>query len=158
MAYATLDDVQDRMPQFVLSATSKPNATTAQKFLDDVHAEVEAALSNMGYYVPVDENTSPRSHAQLVALEALGAGARVLYARAAGVGGEAGVASADRMQKQYDDMLLAWADPKSPKELTDAVRTSIQRPKPEDLLTSNAAIWATDEEEGRPRLSMNDVW
>ncbi len=45
MPYATLDDVQRRMPQFQLTPTSKPANDAAQVFLDDTHAQMDAKAS-----------------------------------------------------------------------------------------------------------------
>ncbi len=107
------------MPQFQLTATSKPNAEAAQVFLDDTHAQFDAAIENLGYVIPV---SGEKSIAQSRELVCQGTIAKILYARAAALGTDAAVSSADRAQKQYDDGLKALADPKNPRELSDAVR------------------------------------
>ena len=120
MAYATLDDVQRRMPQFQLTAATKPNIDTAQIFLDDTHAQYEAALENLGYKIPL---TGARSLAQSKEIVSQGIICKILHARASAVGTEVAMQSADRACKQYEHALELLADENSPIELTDAERT-----------------------------------
>jgi hypothetical protein len=127
MPYATLDDVQRRMPQFQLTATSKPAADSAQVFLDDTHAQFDAAMENLGYKIPI---TGARSLAQSKEIVSQGAICKILYARAAAVGTEVTMQSADRACKQYENALKLLADPNSPIEFTDAERTDDMIAKP----------------------------
>lgn len=126
MAYATLDDVQRRMPQFQLTATSKPSTEPAQVFLDDTHAQFDSAMENLGYVVPI---TGERALAQCKEIVCQGTIAKILYARAAAVGTDVAVHSADRAQRQYDDSLKNLANEASPIDLKDAVRTSDEQAK-----------------------------
>jgi hypothetical protein len=135
MPYATIEDVQERMPQFQLTGVSKPSISTATTFLNDKQAEVDSALLNMGYVVPIAAIdgvllADSKGMAQLKTLLCNGVIAMVLYARAAAVGGDASVMSADRHQKMYDDTLCAWKSAKSPKELVDLQRNGDEVPKP----------------------------
>jgi hypothetical protein len=118
--YATLDDVQRRMPQFQLTETSKPNIETAQTFLDDTHAQYESAIEGLGYVTPI---TGPKSLAQSKEYVSQGTICKILYARAAAVGTDVAVQSAERACKQYYDALAMLADPNSPLELSDAETT-----------------------------------
>lgn len=127
MPYATLDDVQRRMPQFQLTATSKPALDAAQIFLDDTHAQFDAAMQNLGYVTPI---TGAKSLAQCKEIVSQGTICKVLYARAAAVGTDVAIASADRACKQYDKALMDLADTKSPIELVDADRTEDRVDKP----------------------------
>jgi hypothetical protein len=127
MPYATLDDVQRRMPQFQLTAVSKPNLDTAQTFLDVTHAQFDSAAQNLGYVTPI---TGPMALQQSQEIVAQGTIAKILYARGAALGTEAAFQSAAIAQKQYDHALMMLADPRSPAELTDAVRTSGEVTKP----------------------------
>ena len=120
MAYATLDDVQRRMPQFALTTATKPNLDTAQVFLDDTHAQFESALENLGYVIPL---TGARSLAQAKEIVSQGTICKILHARAAAVGTDVALQSADRACKQYEHALELLADDKSPIELSDAERT-----------------------------------
>ena len=120
MAYATITDVGNRMPQFALSANSKPTEASGQVFLDDTHAHLDGCLSNIGYVVPI---TGPNSLAQVREIVCQGTIAKILYARAAAVGTDASVASAERAQKTYEALIAALADPNNPAELIDAERT-----------------------------------
>lgn len=130
MPYATLDNVQQRMPQFTLSAVTKPNAATAQVFLDDTEAQFESAMANLGYTIPI---TGTRSLKQCIEIISQGTIAKILYARAAAVGTDVAVQSADRAQKQYDDILKALADARSPIELDDAPRGDDKLLKTSDI-------------------------
>ncbi len=127
MAYATLVDVQQRMPQFVLTATTKPSLADAQVFLDDIDAEVESALLNMGYQLPI---TGTKALKQVRAIVCQGTIAQILFARAGAVGTEAAVQSAHRAQDMHDDALKALHNPRDPRELTDAARTGDEIVKP----------------------------
>lgn len=117
MQYATLDDVQRRMPQFQLTSVSKPNDETAQVFLEDTIAQYEAAMENLGYVLPI---TGARSLAQSKEIVSQGTICKILHARAAAVGTDVALQSADRACAQYDKALEQLADEKSPIELTDA--------------------------------------
>jgi hypothetical protein len=117
MPYATLDDVQRRMPQFQLTPTSKPANDAAQVFLDDTHAQFDAALINLGYVTPI---TGPKSLAICKEIVSQGTICKILYARASAVGTDVAVASAERACKAYDEALKALADEKNPISLVDA--------------------------------------
>jgi hypothetical protein len=127
VAYATLDDVQRRMPQFQLATSTKPNTDTAQTFLDDTHAQFDAAMENLGYKIPL---TGARSLAQAKEIVSQGTICKVLHARAAAVGTEVAMQSAERACKSYERALELLADEKSPIELTDAERTDDMVEKP----------------------------
>jgi hypothetical protein len=154
--YATLDDVLDRIPQVVLSDTSKPTRSTAQKFLDAVHGELEGVLKNMGYQVPVVKADSPYGFSQVQTAECLAVGSRILYARANGVGGDGAVTSAERMQKQYEDMICAWNTRNNPKELTDVPRNGDQVQKPQHVLDGVADSFGSSD--ACPRVTMDQVF
>lgn len=139
MGYATIDDVQRRMPQFTLSPLSKPNIDASQVFLDDTIAQFEGAMENLGYVVPI---TGARSLSQVKEIVCQGTIAKILYARSSALGTDVAVQSADRAQKQYDTALKMLADPTSPVELSDAVRNDDEMLKqpggaPEALLTDD---------------------
>ena len=126
-SYATLDDVQRRMPQFALTEVSRPNLETAQVFLDDTHAQFDAAMENLGYVIPI---TGARSLAQSKEIISQGTICKILHARAAAVGTDVAMQSADRACGQYEKALQLLADPKSPIEFTDAERTRDEATKP----------------------------
>jgi hypothetical protein len=115
------------MPQFQLTSATKPNMDTAQTFLDDTHAQYEAALENLGYKIPL---TGARSLAQSKEIVSQGTICKILHARASAVGTDVAMMSADRACKAYDHALELLADDKSPIELTDAERTDDMVEKP----------------------------
>lgn len=115
------------MPQFVLTATSKPTLAQAQVFLDDAHAHLDAALTNLGYVVPITGALSVPQVREAVCDRTI---CRILYARAAAVGTDAALQSADAACARYDKFLADLANPNSPVELVDATRTGDQIEKP----------------------------
>ena len=131
--YAQIADVQKRMPQFQITATSKPNATEAQTLIEVTESLCEVGWKNLGYVIPLTPLTgTTKNLAEEIVCQ--GAGARILYARAAAVGGEAAVASADRMQKAFDDLSAALADPENKLvEFTEAQRTGDAMSKPQAM-------------------------
>jgi hypothetical protein len=128
MAYASLQDVQNRMPQFMLSPVSKPTQDTAQVFIDDTQASFDAVLTNLGYVVPL---TGARSLAQAKEIVSQGAICKILHARAAAVGTDVALQSAERACAAYEHALELLADPDNPVELTDAERIEGVMGKPD---------------------------
>jgi hypothetical protein len=57
MAYAVLADIQALIAKFTIGATTKPTSTQATAIIDDVSAEVDAALAGAGFAVPVTTPT-----------------------------------------------------------------------------------------------------
>ena len=152
MPYATIGDVQARMPQFTLTATSKPTIADATIFIDDVEAEISAALANLGYVMPI---TGPLSLAIVRAWSAQGAIARILAARAAAVGGEGAVASAERAQKLYDDKFKQLADENYPLTLIDATMTGEEVSKTDSGLDGSGTNEIIDGSMYDPRVTMD---
>ena len=150
MPYVTIDgDVQPRMPQFQLTSTSKPSFTDASTFIADVEAEVDAALANLGYVTPI---TGEKSLAILKQWIAQGIIARILTARAAAVGGETAIASAERAQKLYDSYFTKLADADHPLELIDAIRTSVAVSKPQAVIMGS--LYDESGNSLQPRVTM----
>jgi hypothetical protein len=149
MAYATVNDIQARMPQFELSSSTKPSLASADAFRGDVEADLESLLSNLGYVVPI---TGTRSTSMVKVLVCYGSIARILMARATAVGTEAAFKSADRAQAYYDQQILRLSDPKNPLELDDAERTDNAAEK----LSLNLGVLMTDDDGNsiEPRATM----
>lgn len=150
MPYATLDDVQRRMPQYQLTTTSKPSIDSAQVFLDDTHAQFDAAMENLGYVIPI---TGAKALSQSREIVSQGTIAKILFSRGAAVGTDVAFQSAERAQKQYDDALKALADSRDPRELVDAVRTGSQTEKPMNVLAG--LLVDADGNEIEPRITMD---
>lgn len=109
MAYATLDDVQKNLPQFTLSATSKPTLLAAQDMLDEMDARWRAALVAAGYVLTtVDADpyapTVIKDHVITCTI------AKILTARAAAVGGDAAMQSARDARQECMDAFKALAE------------------------------------------------
>lgn len=135
MPYASLADVQARMPQFSLTAISKPALNDAQIYLDAKASEVDGALVNLGYVIPI---TGEQAVSWVRETVCFGTIAMVLYARSAGVGGDQALLTADRMQKLFADRLAALADPYNKTvELVDAERTDDRDEKPDTVLAGS---------------------
>jgi hypothetical protein len=153
MPYATTDDVQRRMPQFILTKDSKPTIETAQVFLDDTIAQFEAAMENLGYIIPI---TGARSLAQSKEIVSQGTICKILHARAAAVGTEVTMQSAERACLQYENALKLLADPDSPISLTDADTTPGAMPKEGSV--PMGLIFDDDGCRVQPRVRMKQVW
>jgi hypothetical protein len=124
MAYATIDDVRALAPQFVMSTTTRPSEAQVIAYLDDVTLEVEAALSNLGYVVPVA--SGPRALSMLRIIVAHGALSRAMYARSFGMGNPKDMGT-DEVEAKYQRWLKDLASPSNRLvELNDAPRTSRQ--------------------------------
>lgn len=71
MAYAALTDVQGLVAKFPITPTSKPNETQVGTIITGIAAEIDTAIANAGYAVPV---ASPASFLEyLTLLNAYGA-------------------------------------------------------------------------------------
>jgi len=156
--YATIDEVQARMPQFPLTATSKPSLADAQVLLDDTEAELNVASENMGYVTPL---TGVKTLSLARTIVVYGAIAKILNARGAAVGGDITFQSADRAQTYFENYLKALKDPKNPLEFTDAVRTGAAIMKPQLAVLSfgtDPAVLAFDPLASEPRCTMDQVF
>lgn len=150
--YATVADIQARMPQFQLTATTKPSITDAAVFIADIEALINAALSNYGYALPITSAIPssppvdpPQALTTLRLITVQGAIAQVLYARAAAVGGDDAVKTADRAQKLFDSYLTQLAPGGGYLELIDAMRTGDAVSKPAAGLVRGLATETGDE-------------
>lgn len=119
MSYCTPQDVRDLAPQIVIDNTSKPNSGQVATMIADVERELDAALTNLGFVVPV---TGPTSIAILKDKVAHAVVARVLRARNFG-SADPGQIGAGDAQKVYDVWLRALASATDPTDLPDATRT-----------------------------------
>jgi hypothetical protein len=153
-SYVTLQDLQARMPQFPLTATSRPSVSEAEVYIADAEAEFESDASNAGYALPITGPIALRYVRTAVILLSI---SRILYARGAAVGGDAAMQSADKYQKLYDDYRKKlFIDEMDPAEMIDAVRTGRRRDKPRVLVSS---LWTVDSSEtGDPRVSLDDLF
>lgn len=150
MPYATVADVQARMPQFTLTATTRPTLDQAQIFLDDSIAQMEAALSNLGYVIPITGALSIPQVREAVCDRAI---CRILHARGAAVGTDAAFQSANAACDRYDAFLKALADSDSPIELSDAQRTETAVDKPKNLVMG--LVFDDNGDRIEPRIGMN---
>ena len=144
-AYASIDDVQARMPQFTLTCDTRPNLSTAQVMLDDTQAQFDAVLMTLGYVIPL---TGRLSLAQAKEIVSQGTICKILNARGAAVGTDAAFQSADRACKRYEDALLALADPNSVLGLPDAEGGPGER-----VGTTPMGLYPQC-----PRFTMRDIW
>jgi hypothetical protein len=122
MAYCTLANVTDRLPQITISSTSKPVAGVVTTWTNDVSVELDASLRNLGYTVPITGTDSLIIVKQMVVREVM---ARILDSRQGGVGmqGETGAAE---HHEYYQMMLRRLMSPSDPLELPDAGRTTAE--------------------------------
>ncbi len=120
MAYATVEDVQDKAPQLpAFTPSTKPSYTQVQGFVDDCERVVNASLANLGYVVPVTGTESVAILKDLVAHAAL---AKALRARGYGTNNPGDLAGAAAAQAYYDGKMKALGSDADPFELPDAPR------------------------------------
>lgn len=122
------------MPQFQLTATSKPSLEDVPAMIEDAEQELSAQLTNLGYTMPIVQATSPLSWQIVLAMAAQASIWRILEARNAAVGGDATAQSAQRALKYVTDRLEWLRDARNPFELVDCPRTSSQVVKPMEVL------------------------
>jgi hypothetical protein len=118
--YVTIADVQARMPQFILTATSKPAIDDCDAFIDDIEAQFNAVCATLGYIVPITGTTSVSIARATVSHGVI---AQILTARAAAVGGDAAAQTAQRAQEYYEKYLKYLTDEESYFTLSDAPQT-----------------------------------
>jgi len=58
MAYASVDQVRSRLPQVKITENSRPSESEVQDFINQVSAELDVALHNISFVVPI---TAPLS-------------------------------------------------------------------------------------------------
>lgn len=148
MAYLTLTDVQARMPQFQLTETSRPSLADAEAILDGATSEFDLAAQNMGYTTPITGVKSLQLVREIVAHLVI---SNVLYARAAAVGGDAAVKSAERERVLYDNYMKALYDRKHPLKLSDAVLLDGSV----EIKGQEYSFGMTDVDETEPRVSID---
>jgi hypothetical protein len=134
MLYASVADVQARMPQFVLTPTSKPSVDDVPALIEDAEQEFSATMTTFGYALPIDATASPMAFQIAKAMCCYAAIWRILEARAAAVGGDP--KSAERAKKYYDDRIAALLDTKNPFTLADCPRTGKELAKAGSVLLS----------------------
>ena len=119
MAYITLEEVLDRAPQIKITATSKPNTTEASKLVVDVEAQVNAVLKGLGYVIPLDPTTSPKSIVVVKDIIAQGAIAKILKAMFYGVRNPNDVGANDAW-REFTSKISQLRDQSDPLILEDA--------------------------------------
>ena len=123
--YVTLDDIRARFPQLSLTDLSKPTSAEVESWIDEVEAQLNAMLSNLGYTVPISNETDILILKDRVVSKI---GGRVLKARLFGIG-DITQSGSREAEQEYEKWLMALADPRSPVELTGSVRTRSERIK-----------------------------
>ena len=136
MPYCTPQDVRDLAPQITIDNTTKPNSGQVATMIADVERELEAALTNLGYDVPVTGTTSVAILKDKVAHAVL---ARVLRARNFGTADVVNTGAADA-QRLFDGWLKALASPTDPTDLPDATTTGGQAEKSSAAISSGGDI------------------
>lgn len=125
--YVTIEDVQARMPQFILTPTSKPAIGDCEVFIDDIEAQYNAICATLGYVVPITGTTSLNATRGIVCHGVI---AQILTARAAAVGGDVATQTAERAQEYYEKYLKLLTDEDSYFALSDAPQTENSMLKP----------------------------
>lgn len=128
--YAQVSDVRVKAPQITINATSKPSEGDVQIFLDEVEAELNAILANIGYVTPVAA-AAVQARVLLRDLTATGALAKTLMARAIGVDPSA-LDAARAVVKDYRGRVFDLRQANDPSWLPDAEQTELAALKTPD--------------------------
>jgi hypothetical protein len=142
MAYCTLGDVNNLVPQQPFTATSVPTAEMVKQLIDDIAAEIDASLHNMGYIVPI---TGALSLVLVKNANKWGALGMAQDVRMTAVIQDGSIAGGKNVwTARYCDWKKALLDSKNPYELPDAVRTETAVVKPLSGLQSSTTTGVTD--------------
>lgn len=105
MSYATVAQVQARVPYYTISDASKVTAAMVQGYIDQVSAEVDSAVVGHGVSVPV---TAPSYWlSSLSETVIIGATARLLKAAYPPMGSDVANPNADREWLTYEKRIAA---------------------------------------------------
>ncbi len=124
MAYATLEDVRGKIPQIRIDATSRPNEVDVQEILDYTETSLDVMLQNLGYSVPVNSATSPRSVRILRDIVASEVASQTIKAQVAGVRNPDDL-GAKVLHDTYIEHIKQLIDPKHPFALPDAEASNV---------------------------------
>ena len=103
MAYCTLAEITELNPKRVYSSTTKPTAEQVQNLITRVAGEMDSALRNQGYGVPI---TSPDEAVDyLKYMNALGAAAKAEAGMFPESSGPASTGRAQSLQSEYNRKL-----------------------------------------------------
>ena len=119
MPYATLADVLDAAPKLNIGANTKPSVEDAQAIIQAVENHVSGNLKSLGYTLPIDKTTSPKSFITVRDIVVQGSLARILKAMYYGVRDPEDVGANDAY-REFQSKLKALADPEDPFSLEDA--------------------------------------
>ena len=120
--YATVDKLKEAAPQLRISANSRPTEDEVQEILDEVEADLDIQLANLGYTTPITGPLSLRILRHMVVQETI---SRTIISQAAGVRNPDDL-GAKRAHEQYQSRLDALINPDNPFALPDADSENIQ--------------------------------
>jgi len=93
--------IGDLVASRTFSATTIPTTTEVEAFIDDIAAQINVALEQAGYTVPVATATNAAAHAYLVSVNSMGAAALILATQPAEAYVEPGDESPAQGRRQY---------------------------------------------------------
>jgi hypothetical protein len=149
VAYATVDDIKNKVPQLRISSTSRPTEAEAAALIEQYESRVNAALTTLGYEIPVVGKLSVQILRNMVCKAVI---ADVLESQAYGIR-DPNELGAGRARAEYDNQMRALLDPKDPFELPDATKTDVQ-----DKLGSIASSIVSDVDFGDPTVTRDQVF
>ena len=117
--YATVDQVRSRLPQVKINASSRPSETEVQDFIDQVSAELDVALANVSFTVPI---TSPLSLSIVRDMVVNEVASKVLNSQFGGVRNPDDL-GAMNFHGAYVEKFRALMNPNHPFTLPDAERS-----------------------------------
>ncbi len=125
MAYLNLVDLKAAAPQLRISADSRPNEAQVQAIIDQVSAELDVRMKNIGFETPISVATSPLSYRILQNIATREVLSQTLEMQYAGVSNPDGY-GATRFHEQFMEKLNQLLDPNDPFTLPDAINVNVQ--------------------------------
>lgn len=118
MGYCTVPDVQALRPQHLITATSKPNTAQVEQMIENLSAQVDGRVCQLGYITPVTSGATSLRY--LRSMVSFGVAGLIEDTQRAGIAGESSGANAVRsnLWTIYEQMLQALVE--TPGILCDA--------------------------------------
>lgn len=125
MAYVTVQDIRDTIPQVQITDSSRPNLNEVTTLITMYETTLDGVLKSLGYTTPLDPVASPLS--TLLARDMIKkvVAAEVLRSQLAGVR-DADTLGAKAWEQSWDVRIKRLGDPSDPFTFPDAVQLTAE--------------------------------